>query len=223
MCIGAIMLAKTSLSVVITGALSLYFFKVTKLGYSCHEGLLEPPRATKKRQQGIAQNSDATPVQPPRKKAKSLQDERKQQAEITQSVLERRTKLSKGDPIPQQLVKPHEDTNAARDLRSIRPNLESANHSKKSRISKIVPNFDLQLTTLKRSRSPTSSEFSLTDDCSLPLISEVWEQDDTTFGVKFKGCEVPPSKRNKVDVSAGLLGPRSLCKKVYQISSVCPY
>ncbi|KAF8559747.1 P-loop containing nucleoside triphosphate hydrolase protein [Imleria badia] len=184
--------------------------------YCCHEGLLEPPRATKKRQQGIAHDSDAKLVPPPRNKAKSLQDDGERQAEATQIVPESRTKPSKRNPIPQQLDKMHENANTSCNLRPIGPNLE-ANHPKKSRISKTTPNFDLQLTTLKRSRSTTPSESALTDDYCFPLISEVREQDETTSeidGLKIKECEVPPPKRSKMDLSR---------KKVYRISSVYPY
>lgn len=200
------MLARTNSSVAITGALSLNF-SIAKLRYSCQEGLPEPPRTTKKRQQASAHDSDAKPVPPPRNgiTARSLQDEQKRQAEPQES----RTKPAKRNPIPQQLDAMHKNTN-------------------KSRGSKAMPNFDLQLTTLKRSRSPTLSEPTSTDDCGdeLSLISEVWGQDNATSAidpVAVEGCEVPPPKRSRTDVAVRSLGPPLSRKKVYHISSVSPH
>ncbi|KAI9571366.1 DEAD-domain-containing protein [Boletus coccyginus] len=175
--------------------------------YCCQEGLLEPPRATKKRQQ-----------------AKSSQDEQKCKAGPTQVVPESRTKPAKRNFIPHQSDKMRENANGARPFR---PSLELANHSKKSRISKAVPNFDLQLTTLKRSRSPIPSEPELSDHCCDELlISEVWEQDNTTSEndlVGVEGCEVPPPKRSKTNVTAGSLRPLGSHKKVYHTWSISPY
>ena len=203
-----------------------YFFLVTKLGDSCQEGLLEPPRATKKRQQPIAHDPDAKPVPPPQNviTARSLQDEQKWRAKPMRIAPENRIKPAKRNPIPQLSAKAQENANTAHNLRPIGPNLELANHPKK-RISKAMPNFDLQLTTLKRSRSPTPSESVLTDDCcdELPLISEGWEQDNTTPAtdpVEIEGCEVPAPKRSRTDVAVGSLRPPASRKKVYRIS-VC--
>lgn len=216
---GAIILAKTSSSVVITGALSLIPL-VTKLGHSCQEGLAEPPRATKKKQV-IANDSDVKPAASPTNtiSARSLQDEKKWQGKV-KVVSKSRTQPAKRNFGPRQPDKMGEDVNTTRNFHHIEPNLESTKSSKKPTVSKTVPNFDLQLATLKHSRSPTPSEFGLTDD-ELPLISEVWEPDrDNTKTeidrIQTDSCGAPPPKRSKLDVAAGLSEPSSR-KKVYRI------
>lgn len=223
------MLARTSSSVAITGALSLSP-SIAKPRHSCQEGLLEPPRATKKRQQVKAHDSDAKRVPGSRGAlaTKSLQDEQKWQAEPIQIVQETRTKPAKRNTIAQQSDKMHENANIARNLRPIGPNLEMLNHPKKSRSDKTVPNFDFKLMSLKRSRSPTPTERTITDECcdELPLISEVREKDNATSEidlVEAEGCEVPPPKRSRTNVAADSLGPSSSHKKVHHISSVSPH
>ncbi|KAF8447766.1 P-loop containing nucleoside triphosphate hydrolase protein [Boletus edulis BED1] len=168
--------------------------------YCCQEGLPEPPRMTKKRQQGVT-DPDAKHVPPPRNvhvAAKLIQDEQTREAEATRIVPESRTKPAKRNPTSRQLDKVHENAGPARNVRPIGPNLEMVDHSKKSKISKTVPNFDLQLTTLKRSRSASTGSALTDDSCGeLPLVSEVWERNNTTSRIdhiQTKGCEVPPAE-----------------------------
>ncbi|KAG6376315.1 DEAD-domain-containing protein [Boletus reticuloceps] len=142
--------------------------------YCCQEGLPEPPRVTKKRQQGITTHDpDAKHVPPPRNvhvAAKLIQDEQTREAKATQIVPESRTKLAKRNPTSRQLDKVHENADPERNVCPIGPNLEMVDHSKKSKISKTVPNFDLQLTTLKRSRSASTGSALTDDSCGeLPL------------------------------------------------------
>ena len=169
-------------------------------------------------------------VPPPRNTiaARSLQDEQKWEAGPFQIVTDNRTKPAKRKPIPQLLDKMHEKANTTHNLHSIRPSLELANDSKKSRSSNATPNFDLKLTTLKRSRSPTPGESISTDDCwdEFPLISEVQERGNTISDVgpvEVEGCKIPPPKRSRMDVAAGSLGPLPSHKKVYCTSLVSPY
>ncbi|KAG9318654.1 putative ATP-dependent DNA helicase MER3 [Chiua virens] len=174
----------------------------------CQEGLLEPPRATKKK--GITRDSDAKSVPQPRKviTAGSLQDEqRKRQAVLNQSVPESRSCIQKNSHVV------HENANATSNPLLVVPSLELTNRSKKSRSDKAMPNFDLQLATLKRSRSPSPV---LTDgSCDeFPLISEGWEQDNMA-SEEADGYELPPpSKRRRADVGITSCKPSLSPQKV---------
>lgn len=219
------MLARTNSSVVIIGALSL-ISTIAKLGSSCQEGLLEPPRASNKKQQIDVHGFDAKPTSLPQNAdaGRSLQDEQKRKAGTNQIPTGSRTKPGKESPM--QLKKMHEKANIVRkNLVKARSELDC--DSKKSWSSKTTPNFDLQLATLKRSRSPTSKSSISTADGSdeLSFISKVREQDNTTLeveSVEVEECEVPPPKRSRLDVIGGLLPPSPSRKKVYCISSVSP-
>lgn len=221
------MFARTNSSAVIIGASSLDSL-IAKLGSSCQEGLLEPPRASKK-QKVNAHDCDAKPAPRPQKSIpeRSLQDEQKWEARA-QIAMESQTNPAKRRSVPQRLDKVQEKANTARNSRPVGLSSKLAPDSKKPRSGNPMPNFDLQLTTLKRSRSPTPGASISTDDCwdELPLISEVWEQDNTMSEIGFvevEGCEVPPSKRSRTDLAASSSGLPSSHKKVYCILSVSPY
>lgn len=178
---------------------------------------------TKKKRDAL--DSDANSVPSQRNNTTSLlQNKQKRRADSIQVGQESRINRAKRNPDAQQGDKAEENADAARNLHAVvLPDL-GGHSTKKSRNPKAVPNFDLQLTTLKRSRSPSPTDSTLDDyyDDELPLISEVWKQGNTaseTDRVEAEGCEVPPPKRSRTDVSSSSSHSN---KKVCLISSVSP-
>ncbi|KAF9246342.1 P-loop containing nucleoside triphosphate hydrolase protein [Melanogaster broomeanus] len=158
-------------------------------------GLLEPPRAPKKKQQINVEDSDAKVVASQQRalNASSLiGDDPKRQTQSSQLVPVSRFKPPKGNSILQQLDSLHKNADIAHNLRLTKgQRLKLTDDSKNAKPSKVVPNFDLQLTTLRRSRSPPLKTAPMADNCDvLPLISEMLEQDETTSETNYSNSEI---------------------------------
>ncbi|KIJ69181.1 hypothetical protein HYDPIDRAFT_24034 [Hydnomerulius pinastri MD-312] len=155
--------------------------------YDCHEGLLEPPRAPKKKGSSNAEDSEAKAVATQEiagKRRLPGDDDPKRLTQAIQVVAVDRPKPPKRDPILQQLDSLHMNADIARNLRL-------TDGPKTAKRSKTAPNFDLQLTTLRCSQSPLSkTRTDDDDDDELPLISELLDQEKLPSETNYSNSEV---------------------------------
>ncbi|KAF9227710.1 P-loop containing nucleoside triphosphate hydrolase protein [Gyrodon lividus] len=179
--------------------------------YHCQEGLLEPPRASKKRQPMNTEDSVGKIVAPQQSAttARSKADDvQKRQTQTNQVVTVNRPKSHKRYPSLQQLESLHQNAYTAHNIRPIeRQRSKLTDSPKNARPSTAVPNFDLQLMTLRRSRSPAPKTAPANDDCDLPLISEILEQDKTTSETNYSNSEIDAMIR---DMPSDSLAPIQL-------------
>jgi ATP-dependent DNA helicase HFM1/MER3 len=124
-------------------------------------------------------------------------DDGKRRTQTIQVVPINRPEPLKRSSILQQLESLHENAAIARNLRLTEgQRLKLTDGPKNSQPNKAVPNFDLQLTTLRRSRSPPPKTPPMDDDGDeLPLISEMLEQDKLTSETTYSNSEVDAIKR----------------------------
>ncbi|KAF8844441.1 P-loop containing nucleoside triphosphate hydrolase protein [Paxillus ammoniavirescens] len=165
--------------------------------FCCQEGLLEPPRVPKKKQRMDTESFHGKVVasqrSAPQTKSPS-NDDGKRRTQTIQVV--RPGPLRRGSII-QQLESLHENAAIARNLRLTEgQRLKLTDGPKNAQPSKAVPNFDLQLTTLRRSRSPPPKTPPMDDDGDeLPLISEILEQEKLTSETTYSNSEGDAIKR----------------------------
>ncbi|KIK97520.1 hypothetical protein PAXRUDRAFT_10143 [Paxillus rubicundulus Ve08.2h10] len=154
--------------------------------YCCQEGLLEPPRAPKKKQR-MDKESFHGKVVPSQQSATQTKSP-------TNDVGKRRTQTIQVVPISHP--EPVKRSSILQQLESLHKTAEGqplklTDDPKNAHPSRAVPNFDLQLTTLKRSRSSPPKTLSMDDDGDeLPLISEILEQDKLASEPNYSNSEV---------------------------------